>query len=371
LHCFPRKEKDYYEIQPAADINAMKDAILNTLNIGILTVDHQLQLTFINASAESLLDVSSTRALGHPICELLQNPTELEAVLYDSMQSGQPYTRRRAELQLHSGHNVTVDYTITPGNDEEWPAMLIELYPLDRYLRIDRDEAIRGHHEATRQMIRGLAHEIKNPLGGIRGSAQLLARVLPDPSLQEYTDIIITETDRLTSLVDRLLGPKTVPKPVVANIHELLERVRILIELESSPPLKIIRDYDPSIPEVVLDPALMIQVFLNIARNALQCLEEVRQPSLRFTSRTERQYTIGTRLHRIVVRVDIVDNGPGIPLELKDQLFFPMISGRADGTGLGLSFAQSIVHQHRGSIEFESEPGRTKFSIILPMEQDL
>ena len=348
----------------------MTENILNSLNIGILKLDHELKLCFINASAESLLDISSARALGQPIGDIIQNPAEIEAVLYDSLQSGQPYTRHLAEIQLHDGHNVTVDYTITPGNDAEWPNLLIEFYALDRYLRIDRNEAIRGQQDATRQMIRGLAHEIKNPLGGIRGSAQLLARELTDQNHKEYTDIIITETDRLTSLVDRLLGPKTVPRPVICNIHELLERVRILIELESETGLKIHRDYDPSIPEITLDPELMIQVFLNIARNALQCLTDVPRPSLQFTTRTQRQYTIGAQLHRIVTRVDIVDNGPGIPLELKDQLFFPMISGRADGTGLGLSFAQAIVYQHRGLIEFESEPGKTRFSIILPMEQN-
>jgi len=149
----------------------------------------------------------------------------------------------------------------------------------------------------------------------------------------------------------------------------LLERVRILIELESTSSFKIVRDYDPSIPEIEIDPELMIQVFLNIARNAMQSLTEIKQPALRFKTRTERQFTIGTRLHRIVTRVDIIDNGPGIPPTLKDQLFFPMISGRPEGTGLGLSFAQSIVQKHQGLIEFESAPGRTQFSIILPMEQ--
>ena len=349
----------------------MMDNLLNSLNIGILTLDHELQLTYINSAAENLLGVSSARALGNSIKEVLQHSAELEAVAYDAIQSGQPYTRHRAELFLFDGQSLTVDYTVTPTNDGEWPSLIIELYALDRYLRIDRDEALRGHHEATRQMIRGLAHEVTNPLGGIKGSAQLLARELNDPHYTEYTDIIVTETDRLTTLVDRLLGPKTAPKPVMQNIHELLERVRILTELEAALPLKIVRDYDPSIPEIELDPELMIQVFLNIARNALQCLTEIKQPALRFKTRTERQFTIGTRLHRIVTRIDIIDNGPGIPLFLKDQLFFPMISGRPDGTGLGLSFAQSIVQKHQGLIEFESEPGRTQFSIILPMEQRL
>ena len=347
----------------------MIDDLLNSLNIGILTINHQLKLTYLNPSAGSLLGVSSTRALGHSIEELLLDSAEFVSVAYDSLQSGQPYTRHRAELLLADGHSRTVDYTVTPASDAEWPTLVIELYDLDRYLRIDRDEALRGHQEATRQMIRGLAHEIKNPLGGIRGSAQLLARELNDPHYAEYTDIIVTETDRLTSLVDRLLGPKKLPQPVLTNIHELLERVRILIELESTPPMKIVRDYDPSIPEVELDPGLMIQVFLNIARNALQSLTSVTSPALRFKTRTERQITIGSQLHRIVTRVDILDNGPGIPAALKHQLFFPMISGRPDGTGLGLSVAQSIVQQHHGMITFESEPGKTQFSIILPMEQ--
>ncbi|MCB1646789.1 MAG: PAS domain S-box protein [Pseudomonadales bacterium] len=346
----------------------MSENILSSLNIAILSVDHELKLCFINQSAEILLDISATRALGSSILDIMLDANELQAVLYESLQTDQPFTQRRAQLRLHDGHLITVDYAVTPINEGEWPRLLIELYPLDRYLRIDRDEALRGHQEATRQMIRGLAHEIKNPLGGIRGSAQLLARELSDPDQKEFTDIIISETDRLTSLVDRLLGPKTVPKPEMANIHEVLERVRKLITLETNLSLEIKRDYDPSIPELLLDPELMVQVFLNIARNALQALSDVPQPTLEFITRTERQYTIGARLYRNVLRVVIADNGPGIPEEIREQLFFPMISGRADGTGLGLSFAQSIVNQHKGLIEFESEPGNTKFSIILPME---
>ena len=174
----------------------MMDNLLNSLNIGILTLDHELQLTYINSAAENLLGVSSARALGNSIKEVLQHSAELEAVAYDAIQSGQPYTRHRAELFLFDGQSLTVDYTVTPTNDGEWPSLIIELYALDRYLRIDRDEALRGHHEATRQMIRGLAHEVKNPLGGIKGSAQLLARELNDPHYTEYTDIIVTETDR-------------------------------------------------------------------------------------------------------------------------------------------------------------------------------
>jgi two-component system nitrogen regulation sensor histidine kinase GlnL len=239
---------------------------------------------------------------------------------------------------------------------------------LDRYLKIDRDESISTQQQITRQMIRGLAHEIKNPLGGIRGSAQLLERELATEDLRAYTEIIISETDRLTALVDRLLGPNSLPQPSLTNIHEVLERVRTLIELEADPDLEFKTDYDPSIPEVSIDPELMVQVILNIARNAMQSLEATQSSCLRFTTRVERQFTIGVTQHRLVAKIDIVDNGPGIPDELKHHLFYPMITGRPNGTGLGLSVAQSIVHQHHGLIEFESRPGSTTFSIFLPLE---
>jgi len=185
---------------------------------------------------------------------------------------------------------------------------------------------------------------------------------------ERYVDIIIDETGRLTTLVDGLLGPRSLPEPSLINIHEVLERVRRLIELESDPPIVIYRDYDPSIPELTIDAELMVQVFLNIARNAMQSFVDVEVPSLQFVTRIERQFTIGTTQHKLVIRVDIIDNGPGIPDALKHQLFYPMISGRSDGTGLGLSVAQSIVHQHQGLIEFESEPGKTIFSTLIPLE---
>lgn len=348
----------------------MANNILDSLTSAIICVDHQLRLSYMNQSAENLLQVSGNRLCGHAIAELLANPAELETVMYDALQTGQPYTKRREQLLLASGHTVTVDYSITPISEDEWPHLLVEFYSLDRYLRIDRDEVLRDHEQITRQMIRGLAHEIKNPLGGIRGSAQLLARELADPGQQEYTNIIIEETDRLSSLVDRLLGPKSLPAPASTNIHEVLERVRKLIELEAGGRITIERDYDPSIPEIFIDAELVLQALLNIARNAMQCLEQHPDPHIRFVSRTERQFTIGPKRHRRVLTVDIIDNGPGIPESVRGHLFYPMISGRPDGTGLGLSFAQSIIHQHAGIIEVASQPGKTDFTVILPMEQE-
>lgn len=347
----------------------MANNILDSLTSAIICVDHELRLSFINQSAESLLEISGNRSCGHTIGELLISTGELQSVMYDALQTNQPYTKRREQITLLSGHTINVDYSITPISEDEWPKLLVEFHSLDRYLRIDRDEALRDHQQITRQMIRGLAHEIKNPLGGIRGSAQLLARELDDPGQQEYTNIIIDETDRLTSLVDRLLGPKSLPTPTSTNIHEVLERVRKLIEIECGGKIAFVRDYDPSIPEIFVDGELMMQAFLNIARNAMQSLENTPDPQIQLVTRTERQFTIGARRHRIVIMVDIIDNGPGVPEALKDHLFYPMISGRPEGTGLGLSFAQSIVHQHSGLIEVTSQPGKTDFKIIIPLEQ--
>lgn len=347
----------------------MNESILDNLSTALLSLDHELKLRFINPAAESLLEFSGNRSCGQPISELLQDSRELESVMYDALQTGQPYTRRKADLKLASGSVITVDYTVTPVNEDEWPRLLIEVHPLDRYLRIDRDEAIRSHQESTRQMVRGLAHEIKNPLGGIRGSAQLLARELTDPGQREYTDVIVGEADRLSSLVDRLLGPNTLPKPRTTNIHELIEHVCKLIDMECDHRIHIVKDYDPSIPEIHIDPELMMQAILNIAHNAAESLVDTADPEIKLVTRTERQFTIGTVCHRLVVKVDIIDNGPGIPDALKEQLFYPMISGRPEGTGLGLSFAESIVHQHRGLIEFTSVPQETVFTIIIPLEQ--
>lgn len=347
----------------------MANSILDSLTSAIICVDHRLRLCYINQCAESLLGISGQRSRGHSVTALLANAAGLEAVMFDALQTGQPYTKRREQLTLVTGRIVTVDYAITPISEHEGPELLVEFFPLDRYLRIDQDQALRNHQQITRQMIRGLAHEIKNPLGGIRGSAQLLARELGNPAQQEYTDIIISETDRLTTLVDRLLGPKSLPTLSSTNIHEVLERVRKLTELEAGGRITVTRDYDPSIPEIDIDAELILQALLNVARNAMQCLADTPAAEIHLVSRTERQFTIGTTRHRRVLKIDIIDNGPGIPDAIKDHLFYPMISGRPGGTGLGLSFAQTIVHQHAGLIEVSSQPGWTDFTVILPLAQ--
>ena len=345
------------------------ELILQNLSTATLCLDHALCVRYINQSAECLLDVSANRVSGRPVGTILQEANELESVLFDALQTNQPYTRRKDALKLLDGNTITVDYTVTIFSTDESPLLLLEILPQDRYLRIDREEGHRLHEQTTRLMIRGLAHEIKNPLGGIRGSAQLLARELPGEDLDEYTNIIIEETDRLTALVDRLLGPTNQPVTMPTNIHEVLEKSARLVEAEHN--LTITRDYDPSIPELSVDPNLMMQAILNVVRNASQVLADTQDPCIQLITRTERQFTIGTNRHRNVVRIDIVDNGPGVPPSISEQLFYPMISGRAGGSGLGLSIAQSIVVRHGGVIECDSQPGHTTFRIIIPLESNL
>ncbi len=346
----------------------MNDNLINDLDTAIISLDHELKLCFLNPAAESLLELSSRRSPGTPITELIPSAEFVKSILYDTLQTQQQYTQRQAEIVLASGNKITVDFSISYSSEDQWPRLLVEFHSMDRYLKINRDAALREHQQVTRTMIRGLAHEIKNPLGGIRGSAQLLGRELQNPELAEYTNIIIEETDRLTALVDRLLGPRTVPNFALTNIHQVIEKVRKLIQLEAPANLSISRDYDPSIPELSLDAEMITQALLNIMRNAMQSLAETENPGIKIVTRIERQFTIDSSRHKNVLRINIIDNGPGIPESLRENLFFPMISGRSNGTGLGLSFAQSIIHQHKGVIEFESDTESTTFTLILPLE---
>jgi two-component system nitrogen regulation sensor histidine kinase GlnL len=240
-------------------------------------------------------------------------------------------------------------------------ALLAELRPIEEQLRYAREERLVFEQQANRELIRNLAHEIKNPLGGLRGSAQLLERELDKPELREYTQVIIKEADRLQRLMDRMLTPHRTPRVEPVGIHEVLERVRSLIKAEFD--IEIQRDYDPSIPEVVGDREQLIQAVLNIARNAVQSGAR----NIAFRTRTVRQITILRQRHRLALELQVVDDGPGVPEEIQDRIFNPLVSGREGGTGLGLSLAQTFVQYHQGVIEFESRPGRTTFRILLPL----
>jgi two-component system nitrogen regulation sensor histidine kinase GlnL len=271
-------------------------------------------------------------------------------------------------LGIHGLGVITVDCAITPiAAVGQNVVVLAELIALDRHKQITREERLVADTESARQVLRGLAHEIRNPLGGLRGAAQLLARELESDALREYTRVIVHEADRLHNLMDRMLGPRTPPRFRPMCIHEVTERVVALIRAEAPQNVQIERDYDPSIPDFIADPDLLIQAVLNVARNAVEAVGA--QGQVRVLTRIHRQFTIGQRLHRLVARIDVHDDGPGIDEQLLQRVFHPLVTGRDSGTGLGLSIAQSLVNQHGGLIECESCPGRTVFSILLPVSQ--
>jgi two-component system nitrogen regulation sensor histidine kinase GlnL len=247
--------------------------------------------------------------------------------------------------------------------------LLLEFRHIEQQLKIAREERLLDQSQANRELIRNLAHEIKNPLGGIRGAAQLLDRELERPNLHEYTQVIMKEADRLQSLMDRLLTPHRLPQPAPLNIHEVLERVRSLILAEYPHGISIRRDYDTSSPLLQGDKEQMIQVVLNVVRNAAQAMNGNGQITLR--TRVARQVTLARRRYKHALELQINDTGPGIPEDMRERIFYPLVSGREGGSGLGLTLAQTFVNQHQGTITFESQPGNTCFTILLPVEESV
>ncbi|MCG6658881.1 PAS domain-containing protein [Halomonas campisalis] len=345
----------------------MYQRLMEHLTTAVLLLDDGLRLSWMNPAAEALLAVSLGRVKGVPVASLAADDDGMVAVLAKARDDFHPFTQREVRLALVTGATITVDYTVTPLSAQE---LLVEMEPRDRLLRISREEALLNRQEAIKVLSRGLAHEVKNPLGGIRGAAQLLERDLHDPSLAEFTHIIIEEVDRLRDLVDSMLGPNRLERHEPLNVHKVLERVRALLIAET-PEVQIGRDYDPSLPDFPGDEAQMIQAVLNVARNAVEAMAAAgtQAPSLLLRTRARRQFTLGAERHRLVCEVALIDNGPGIPQALQETLFYPMVSGRADGSGLGLSIAQGILHQHQGLIECDSRPGHTEFRLLIPLEK--
>jgi two-component system nitrogen regulation sensor histidine kinase GlnL len=341
--------------------------ILENLNTAVMLVGDNLIVTAVNPAAEMLLEIGARQAIGQPLTYLLPRNQALIEAMHATLLSGHPFTEHGLRLGTPTGRWITVDCTVTPltgaGKEGE---LILEISPIDRLLRLSREESRHDQHAASRAVIRGLAHEIKNPLGGLRGAAQLLERELPSAALKEYTRIIIHEADRLRNLVDRMVGPNTPAHKQSTNIHQVMEHVRTLILAEVPSGIRVERDFDPSIPELLADADQLIQAVLNIARNALQALDG--NGMIRLRTRIERQFMIGQTRHRLVARIEIEDNGPGVPADLRDRIFYPMVTGKPDGTGLGLSIAQDIIDRHAGVIEYDSRPGRTVFRIYLPLE---
>jgi two-component system, NtrC family, nitrogen regulation sensor histidine kinase GlnL len=342
--------------------------ILENLTTAVLVFNSALELTAINPAAEMLFATSARKMLGQPVDYWLpQEDNGLREILTKVKESQHPLTMRAVKMKLPGANVVTVDYTITPTHDnQDQLSLIIEMVQIDRMLRLEQEEKMQHLYATNQAVIRGVSHEIKNPLGGIRGAAQLLAAELPDASLKEYTSVVIQEADRLRALVDRMFGPNQPVNKRSINIHEILEHIRRLMLAEVQKGLTIITDYDPSLPEIPGDQDQLIQALLNVVRNAVQAMN--RQGTLELRTRIERQFTMGQHVRRLVVRLDIIDNGPGIPEALINDIFYPLVTGRPEGTGLGLSISQDIIARHGGLIQCSSKPGRTVFSVYLPLE---
>lgn len=335
----------------------------------VTVVDRDGRVLFSNAALEDALGISRRSTLGSVFADAFTEPSQLQSALEGA--SGNEFAALRYDAWLrrvgHEAMPVHVIVTRTDPGDE----IVVEMVPLEQQARQDREERLMEQAQTNKELIRNLAHEIKNPLGGIRGAAQLLELEIDSPELTEYTQVIIHEADRLQSLVDRLLAPHRRPHLVGdVNIHEVCERVRSLILAEFPKGLRVLRDYDISIPEFRGDREQLIQTVLNIAHNAVQALSErivEGDAELTFITRVVRQITFGKQRYRLALELHVIDNGPGVPDSIKDRIFYPLVSGREGGSGLGLTLAQTFVQQHHGSIEVDSVPGRTDFKILIPL----
>jgi two-component system nitrogen regulation sensor histidine kinase GlnL len=342
--------------------------LLDGLATCVLWLDAEGAILHLNEPAEDLLAVSRNHASGRSVREVLRGNVELEAVISRARAAGAQYSRR--ELPFEAGPAAPprfVDLTVTPFDAPGFPGgVVVEIADVTQHQRILRENALLTQLGGSRAMVRQLAHEIKNPLGGLRGAAQLLERQLKDPGLHEYTTVIIAEADRLAALVDALLGPGQPPRKEPVNIHELVQHVGHLLAAEAPAGVAIERDYDPSLPRLRLDRNQIIQALLNLGRNAIQAVGERGRIVLRTRALTNA--SIGSRRYRVVACIQVEDDGPGVPVELKDTVFYPLVTGRQGGTGLGLAVAQDLIGRHDGLIEFDSRPGRTVFTLLLPFD---
>ncbi|MBC7945773.1 MAG: PAS domain-containing protein [Burkholderiales bacterium] len=355
---------------------------LEVLSTAIVLLDDDLVIRYANPAAETLFEVSCKSIVGQRLEQVFPCDGALAAIILNARTQDCSFTEHDLTLGLANHALLHLSCTFTPFELPHWHAsanwptswranwrgLLGEFRPITQQLKIAREERLLDQSQSNRELMRNLAHEIKNPLGGIRGAAQLLERELGRPQLREYTQVIIKESDRLQALMDRLLAPHRPPQLVEFNIHEALERVRSLILAESPERIRIVRDYDISIPPLLCDPEQIIQALLNIARNAAQAIVGAGTITLR--SRVTRQITLARIRYRHALALQIIDDGPGIPEAIRDRIFDPLISGREGGSGLGLTVAHTFINQHHGTIAFDSAPGSTCFTIMLPLAKN-
>lgn len=337
--------------------------ILDSLIHSVLVINQEFIICYANHATLQLLAQSRRKLFETPFSALFSYSSFDEQLMRETLANGQSFTDNEVILVINN-QSHTMSLSAQPISEQH---ILLELAPMDSQRRLSQEQIQQAQQMAARELVRGLAHEIKNPLGGLRGAAQLLAKSLPDPALNEYTQVIIEQADRLRALVDRLLGPQHPGTKTFQSIHHVVERVAQLITLECPENVTLLKDYDPSLPELSHYPDQIEQVLLNITRNALQAVEKT-GGTIILRTRTAFQVTLQGERHRLVARIDVIDTGAGIPPHLQDTLFYPMVSGREGGNGLGLSIARSLVDQHAGKIEFTSWPGNTEFSIYLPIK---
>jgi len=339
--------------------------VLENLRTAVLWFDHELHLYYINPAGEALLQESARQIIGQHASAIFPSTFCFQRLL----ETRNMVVEYNLPLSLHSGCSTQVDCTLNTLSHPSEPDIsnyLVELIPVEYKMHLNQasEQSQRAH--AAHNMLRGLAHEIKNPLGGIRGAAQLLASALPDPDLQEYTDVIIEEADRLQKLLNQMLGSRKPAQQTMHNVHKTLCRIVQLLKSENEA-VQFIPDYDPSIPDVLIDGDQLHQVLLNLMRNALQALEQHENPTILVRTRVQMHTVLLNKSYKMAVCIDIIDNGAGIPEDMQETIFYPMVSGRIGGSGLGLSIAQNLIQQNGGLINFETKAGRTCFSVIFPI----
>ena len=354
-------------------VNKKKYEGMDSLVTAVIVCDKNLIVNYINPSTETLFEVSAKQAINNNISVFFEDTDNFfKKILQKVDEQKNSYKEHEYFLQTHRKKTICVSLTVTALIDSS-DEFIIEFIQMDQQLKVAREERMFIQQQANTELLRNLAHEVRNPLGGLRGAAQLLEQELDKDSLKEYTQIIINEADRLQNLMNRMLTPSQMPVYKKTNIHEILERVRSLILSEFSSDISFVRDYDVSLPEFIVDREKLIQAILNIAKNGAQAMKLNNQDSrqLSFVTRAERQIVFRKKKHATAIRIDIIDNGPGIKNELIDKIFFPLVTGNENGSGLGLSLAQNLISLHQGMIDCHSVPGKTVFSIILPIENNL
>ena len=339
---------------------------LEHLPTAVILLDRDLQVGYLNPSAENLFKLSRKHVVGMPLQQVFGDAETLPKAAESALLTHASFTEHEILLTPHGSPSLSVSCTVTPVEIGSI-RLILEFHQIDKQLKIAREERMLVQQQANRELLRNLAHEIRNPLGGLRGAAQLLEHELPRTGLREYTQVIIQEADRLQKLMDRLLTPSHLPHLRATNIHEVLERVRSLTLAETPKGITIRRDYDTSLPDLVADPEQLIQAVLNIVRNAVQSMQGKGEIILR--TRIARQVTLAKKRYRQAIQVQIIDNGPGIPDAIREKIFYPLVSGREGGSGMGLTLAQSLINQHQGTIECDSRPGHTCFTLLLPLTE--